>query len=310
MDVDTARARSQTYAHLAEAFSRPEEGLEVEYARLFVGPGRPIAYPYESVHREGRVMGDCALAVRSLYSEEGLIPEANLLPDHVAVELEFMAHLAKKEAEAWGEGERDDAEKCLRQQEMFLGDHLGRWLPDLCQGVLASQAHPFYADLAHQAWDHVARDVARIRRWREGAVATSADTSCSWTVSVTDQCTLCGSCTQLCEPRALSLTTEDGETRLILAPTVCDGCCACEQWCPERAVTVERAGGSQDESVVLRTARVATCPRCGAPSVPVALLDRVLARAAPDDAGLRRRLALCPKCKVILTGTSLAEEDQ
>jgi hypothetical protein len=78
MDVDTARARSRIYAQLAQGFSGPEEGLEAEYARLFVGPGKPIAHPYESVHRERRMMGDCALVVRSLYAGEGLIPEANL----------------------------------------------------------------------------------------------------------------------------------------------------------------------------------------------------------------------------------------
>jgi TorA maturation chaperone TorD/NAD-dependent dihydropyrimidine dehydrogenase PreA subunit len=309
MDVDTARARSRIYAQLAQGFSGPEEGLEAEYARLFVGPGKPIAHPYESVHRERRMMGDCALVVRSLYAGEGLIPEANQLPDHAAVELEFMAHLTQKEAEAWEQDQRDSARDCLRQQESFLHDHLGRWLPAFCQSVLAGEADPFYADLAHQAWDHVARDVAHVRRWVQGAASASVEMRSSWVVSVTDQCTLCGSCTQLCEPRALSLTAEEGETRLVFTPGVCDGCCACQQWCPERAVTVERAGRRQEESVLLRSSALATCPRCGAPSVPVALLERVQERAAADDERLRRRLTMCARCKVILSGTSRAEEE-
>ena len=310
MDVDVARARSRTYANLAQGFARPEEGLEAEYARLFVGPGRPIAHPYESVHREGQVMGDCTLTVRSLYTDEGLASDPDLLPDHVAVELEFMAHLAQKEAEAWGEGERDRAETSLRQQESFLREHLGRWLPDFCHNVLAGEAHPLYADLAHRAWEHVAQDLARVGSWRQGTGTGSVDARSSWTVNVTEECTLCGSCTQLCKPGALSLTREAVEMRLVFASRECDGCCACEQWCPERAVTVERSRAYQSEDVHLKSSPLAVCPGCGESSVPVVLLHRIQERVAADDGGLTRRLATCSRCKVTARGTSLAEEEQ
>ena len=72
MDANIARQRSQAYADLARAFSEAEPGLEREFTRLFLGPGRPVAHPYESVYREGRTMGDTTLDVRRRLTEEGL----------------------------------------------------------------------------------------------------------------------------------------------------------------------------------------------------------------------------------------------
>ena len=49
-----------------------ETGLEAEFTRLFLGPGRPVAPVHESVYREGRVMGETSLAVRRHLAGEGL----------------------------------------------------------------------------------------------------------------------------------------------------------------------------------------------------------------------------------------------
>ena len=310
MDVDTARARSRAYTSLAQGFAGPEEGLGGEYTRLFVGPGRPIAHPYESVYREGRVMGDCTLAVRECYAEEGLGPEDHLLPDHVAVELEFMAHLARKEAEAWEEGDSDRAETCLRQQESFLREHLARWLPSFCQRVLAGEAHPFYADLAQRAWKQVAEDVAQVRSWLKTAATGWIDEIHGWTVGVVPECTLCGLCARVCIPRALRLSQNGGEMRLRFCPGLCDGCGACEQWCPERAVTIEPSPASEGADVVLLSSPLAICPECGEPSLAAVLLDHLQRRTTAHNEGLRRRLSLCPTCKASSWGNALAKEDR
>ncbi len=310
MDVDIARARSRSYAKLAEAFARPEEGLEADYAYLFVGPGRPVARPYESTHREHRMMGDCTLAVRSLYAEEGLAPEPGLLPDHVAMELEFMAHLARKEGDAREAGDGEGVLACLRQQESFLQEHLGRWVPSFCQEVLVSEAPPFYADLAQRTWDQVAEDLARLRRSLREEAAASGEGADNWTVALERACTLCGLCTQLCRPGALKMTMEDGEVRLLLDATACDGCAACEQRCPERAIAVKRSTGSEGGNVLLSSSPLAVCPRCGKASAPRLLLDRIQELAAIEDKAWRQRVALCPTCRLFQGDAPLPEEDQ
>ena len=122
--------------------------LEIEYNRLFVGPGRPQASPYESVYRDprGLVMGPAAQDVGRRYAEAGLAlaPDHHDLPDHVATELGFVAYLALQEAEAQGQ----DATAWLDRERAFLRDHLTVWLPRFCRRVREASRHPFYSALA------------------------------------------------------------------------------------------------------------------------------------------------------------------
>ena len=122
--------------------------LEVEYNRLFVGPGRPQALPYESAYRtpRGMLMGPAAQGVTQRYAEVGLVlaPDRHDLPDHVATELGFMAYLAMQEAKA----QDRDAQVWINRERAFLKDHLMAWLPHFCREVQQASRHPFYTALA------------------------------------------------------------------------------------------------------------------------------------------------------------------
>lgn len=133
------------------------QDLKVEYTRLFVGPGPAVAAPYESVYLDGTakgqpgtVMGESTLAVQREYDREGLqlSPDHRDLPDHVAVELEFLYYLCNAEAEAWRRGDPDEARRLRNRQREFLGRHLSRWLPELADRVARGSRHPFYRTLA------------------------------------------------------------------------------------------------------------------------------------------------------------------
>jgi DMSO reductase family type II enzyme chaperone len=136
--------------------------LEIEYNRLFVGPGRPQAPPYESVYRDprGLVMGPTARDVERRYAEAGLAlaPDYHDLPDHVAMELGFMAYLTMQEAEAQGK----DVRVWLEKERTFLRDHLIVWLPRFCQRVREKSQHPFYATLAELTMTFVNLDAQRL----------------------------------------------------------------------------------------------------------------------------------------------------
>ncbi len=98
--------------------------LAVEYTRLFInGMPRATCLPYESVYREGTVMGASTLAVKARYSQAGLqvLDGFGDLPDHVAVELEFLYYLLDK-----GDGEAHDS---------FLRDHLSQWVPAFSEAI-------------------------------------------------------------------------------------------------------------------------------------------------------------------------------
>ncbi len=136
-------------------WDKPEEDilldLAVEYTRLFLGPGKHIS-PHESVHKgsEGLLWGDSTVAVNKFYEkcEYGLSPKYKGIPDHIAVELELMQHLTRRESEAWGEGDRVKAMKSRRLQKRFLSEHLTKWAPAFCEKVEGSAELPFYKNFA------------------------------------------------------------------------------------------------------------------------------------------------------------------
>jgi DMSO reductase family type II enzyme chaperone len=148
----------------AEQALRP---LEMEYNRLFVGPGRPQAPPYESYYRDnwGLVMGPSARDVERRYAEAGLAmaPDHRDLPDHVATELGFMAYLAMQEAKV-----KDEERGTWRERErLFLQDHLCVWLPLFCGRVKEASRHPFYTALAELTETFVSLDMGWSETWCE-----------------------------------------------------------------------------------------------------------------------------------------------
>lgn len=151
--------------------------LRLEHTSLFVGPHALPAPPYESVFREPTwgVMGETTLEVRHAYETMGfaLQPEAGELPDHVAVELEFLACLAEEEAMAWSAADELTALHWLEEEHTFLERHLGQWLPTLTDRVIAATTSPFYRSLARIARVFVAhaqgQAAALVRALREAA---------------------------------------------------------------------------------------------------------------------------------------------
>jgi TorA maturation chaperone TorD len=134
------------------AQAEPEgDRLDLEYNRLFVGPANVPCPPYESVHRtdrpemeSGLVLGPSVTDVKRMYAQAGLSVSEHFkdLPDHVAVELEFMSYLCGKELESRG---GDDFERWRKLQAEFAASHLKPWIERFSEGVLASSRSSFYS---------------------------------------------------------------------------------------------------------------------------------------------------------------------
>jgi TorA maturation chaperone TorD len=95
---------------LGDAFCAAEtQALLLDYTRLFLGPMQILANPYGSVWLEENrtLMGDTTMAVLALYQEGGfeIDDEFREVPDHIAVELEFLYLLIFQENEARSSGD-------------------------------------------------------------------------------------------------------------------------------------------------------------------------------------------------------------
>lgn len=125
------------------------EELSQEYNRLFAGIYKTLVPPYESLYRyeEGQVMAPCAIQVEKLYRENGLelSPDFKDLPDHISAELQFMAYLCLREAEAAREGDDRKSLQFIKKQDAFIKEHLGLWLDDFARKLISSTGHPFYS---------------------------------------------------------------------------------------------------------------------------------------------------------------------
>ena len=129
-----------------------QEELEVEYARLFVGPHALPAPPYGSVYMDGdrSVMGPSTKEVARLYAAAGLeVDVENAEPaDHIAVELEFVHYLASEEARLRREGDEQRATELGDLRRLFLNRLVFPWVPSFCDDVRAHTESPYFGTLA------------------------------------------------------------------------------------------------------------------------------------------------------------------
>ncbi len=147
--------------------SAPERVGE-QYIALFMAAvrGAPCP-PYESAYRDADVAptGWVLAELDGEYARAGLelADDATEPPDHVSLQLEFMALLGGREAEAWDGGAvvsnpGSNVRRLQRQQHEFLQRHLCSWFPAFAAGVATADPGGFYAQLTEAANTFVAHD--------------------------------------------------------------------------------------------------------------------------------------------------------
>ncbi|MDW7726707.1 MAG: molecular chaperone TorD family protein [Candidatus Methanoperedens sp.] len=107
--------------------------LQNEYVRLFINalPEVPCS-PYASIYLEGRCMGEKTNEIKKLYEKYGLITDE--IPDHIAVELEFLNYLIHLESK--GVPVESDL-------ELFV-EHMLSWTPGFFKKVEECDKTGFY----------------------------------------------------------------------------------------------------------------------------------------------------------------------
>jgi len=131
----------------------PLEEAQYEYTRLFVnGYPKAACPPYESVYREGTMLGDSALDVHRVYADWGLEMAANEAGDHLAVMLEFLYYLSSLLDMAEDDEQRRAVEEAIGE---FWKEHVGSWLPRFARDLEENAEMPFYARMG-QVFSRVA----------------------------------------------------------------------------------------------------------------------------------------------------------
>jgi TorA maturation chaperone TorD len=143
------------------------ELLKIEFTRLFIGPYSMPAPPYGSVYleKERKVMGDSTMDVQKRYQNCGLDISSNFkeVPDHIAVELEFMFFLVFKEIESIESNVPEQAQEIFLHQKLFLMEHLNMWIPDFTDCVIEHAGTEFYRNLAKATRVFVAEELEYLK---------------------------------------------------------------------------------------------------------------------------------------------------
>ncbi len=131
------------------------EDLRRDHARLFVGPNRLLAPPWESVYcsREHLIFDRQTFEVRQQYQRYGMeTRQSNVEPDdHVGLELRFIAHLNGLALFAMDKGDTNLTVEAVEATGRFLTEHLLRWSPEFLGLVMKSANTVYYSAVAQLA---------------------------------------------------------------------------------------------------------------------------------------------------------------
>jgi len=86
--------------------------------------------------------------VVQFYQQENLSLQFKELPDHIAVELEFLYFLMAKELMYLDNDDLEHSKLCLEKQKQFINRHLANWINDFTDLVIENANSDFYSQIA------------------------------------------------------------------------------------------------------------------------------------------------------------------
>lgn len=136
--------------------------VKSEYTHLFLGPGALPAPPWESVYRsrQGLLFQESTLEVRKFYRAFHMLPEGypSVADDSLALELDFMSHLAEKSLMFFHSEDFASTVYYLRGQNQFLQEHLLLWTPRFLEKMADVQSGLLYPQMSQVLVNFLKKD--------------------------------------------------------------------------------------------------------------------------------------------------------
>ena len=158
--IAAALGACAAYARGAQAYADdggdPVQRESVEYTKLFVGPPRPAAAPWETVQRVGGAavgFGEPTFAMQRLLREAGLevSNENNQYADHIGIELLYASVLCARALEASSAGDGETVAQLDAQIAGFVREHPLGWIGKLIAAVEEAEPDGYIACLLRLA---------------------------------------------------------------------------------------------------------------------------------------------------------------
>ncbi|MFQ5887503.1 MAG: molecular chaperone [Candidatus Hydrothermarchaeales archaeon] len=129
------------------------EELQIEHTALFVMGKLTKGRPYESFYldRDRKIGARVTINVGKFYKSAGVkfTDAQDEISDYIAIELEFMYHMCKREEEAWKDRDKEHAVGYLKFQKDFITEHLGKWVDPFVEDTLEETKLDFFKAACH-----------------------------------------------------------------------------------------------------------------------------------------------------------------
>lgn len=127
--------------------------LTAEHASLFMLPSDYIPHEAVFLDKGKRLGGKVTMSVKQFYENAAadIHEQCKDMPDHIGMELEFMALLCKMEKELRDAGDSEALDKCIHLQKAFLNEHLLKWAYQCFEKIIERASLGFYKALARLA---------------------------------------------------------------------------------------------------------------------------------------------------------------
>lgn len=148
--------------------------LRQEFTSLFKVPGDQYVSPCESVYRdsrdvgceraEGLPMGPSAVDVLKWYQLAAvqISEEYRDLPDHIALELNYLALLCAKEQDFATAGNDAKLTRVWEMERDFLAAHVVSWVGQLSDRIHQVSQNPYFQAVADMTVEFTHRDLATL----------------------------------------------------------------------------------------------------------------------------------------------------
>lgn len=123
-----------------------------EYNRLFIGPRKPLAPPFESVYRSSKhlQMQSFTFGVREYYAQVGLeVAMKDQFPDDfIGFEFQYLFYISHLLVNLLQNGKEDEKNELLAIKKEFLNEHLGQWIDKFCKDIMKESREEIWINLA------------------------------------------------------------------------------------------------------------------------------------------------------------------
>jgi len=157
-----SEAAAKLKAVLASCTDLDVDAAKMEYTRLFLGPDKLIAPPWESCYtaKERALFQTSTLQVRSWYQQYSYVPAGypSHPDDHISLMMHFLALTTERAAACLKDDLLCGCRSLLEGQKLFEKNHILNWMDAYCADMEKSETKLLYPQLVRAMAEFVAYD--------------------------------------------------------------------------------------------------------------------------------------------------------